>query len=53
MAKNIYNEQISKQILNAKSAQSAGAVNAWTIDYLNMLLGNSVDHQRFRDILVK
>ena len=52
-AKNIYNEQISKQILDQNQTLSATAVNSWTIDFLNMLLGNSVDHHRFKDILVK
>lgn len=52
-AKNIYNEQISKQILSSNSTLSPTSVNAWTIDFLNVLLGNSADHFKFRDILVK
>ena len=39
--------------MNSTQTQTASAVNTWTIDFLNMLLGNSVDHHKFHEILVK
>ena len=52
-AKNIYNEQISKRVLNQDSSLHANSVSIWTVDFLNMLLGNSPDHYEFHELLVK
>lgn len=53
VAKNIYNEQISKQILTAKQNRQEQQVDMWTIEFLNILLGSSADTDEFWKILVK
>ena len=53
VAKNIYNEQISKQIMASKQNRQQQQVDMWTIEFLNILLGNSADKEDFWKILIK